>query len=433
MEIAVDSRESEVNGSSHPDNVVKQLEELSGYGVDYIYGIGVVYMLICVVGLGGNILVFYVILRFSVMRTVTNVFILALALADIAFLVNIPLLVVTSIIGNWPFGNIYCKIYYSVSTINQFASSFFLVTMSADRYLAICWPIWSRRLRTTGAALLICAFVWSLAMSLMYPVFAYSGTQSSNYSDGGETTQCNIFWPGYNATSLVLDGEGVFALYCFILGYALPVILMMFFYGMVLRSIRSSHEKIASTNMVVTTTSASQSIKRRTDKLRRVTTMIFIVILVYIMCWTPYWVFQLFIVLSGDYLESLRPEDGRVVVVVCLILQCFCFANSAINPILYAVLSDNFKQSYSKAFKRSRKCHPAASGGGGGGTANSKSAVNATILIRETNTLRELTGTAATTSQPPLSKTGCTPPRPIQIWLRGDALYQVGSGLLVLL
>lgn len=52
---------------------------------------------------------FYVILRFSAMRTITNVFILALALADIAFLVHIPLLVATSVLGKWPFGNLYCK------------------------------------------------------------------------------------------------------------------------------------------------------------------------------------------------------------------------------------------------------------------------------------------------------------------------------------
>ena len=43
------------------------------------------------------------------MHTVTNIFILMLAIADIAFLVNIPFLMTTAILENWPFGSIYCK------------------------------------------------------------------------------------------------------------------------------------------------------------------------------------------------------------------------------------------------------------------------------------------------------------------------------------
>ena len=57
------------------------------------------------------VLQFYVVCRFSSMHTVTNVFILALALADIAFLVNVPFLVTTSVLGDWPFGDVYCKMY----------------------------------------------------------------------------------------------------------------------------------------------------------------------------------------------------------------------------------------------------------------------------------------------------------------------------------
>ena len=56
----------------------------------------VVYALVCVVGLCGNTLVIYVVLRFSKMQTVTNIYILMLAAADECFLVGIPFLIVTS-------------------------------------------------------------------------------------------------------------------------------------------------------------------------------------------------------------------------------------------------------------------------------------------------------------------------------------------------
>ena len=50
--------------------------------------IQVFYALICVLGLCGNTLVIYVVLRYSKMQTVTNLYIFNLALADECFLVG---------------------------------------------------------------------------------------------------------------------------------------------------------------------------------------------------------------------------------------------------------------------------------------------------------------------------------------------------------
>jgi somatostatin receptor 2 len=58
------------------------------------------YALICIVGLCGNSLVIYVVLRYSKMQTVTYIYILMLALADEIFLIGIPFLIVTSVQGS---------------------------------------------------------------------------------------------------------------------------------------------------------------------------------------------------------------------------------------------------------------------------------------------------------------------------------------------
>ncbi len=110
------------------------------------------YALVCVVGLCGNTLVIYVVLRYSKMQTVTNLYILNLALADECFLVGIPFLVVTMAKGDWIFGMAMCKIYLTTTSINQFTSSIFLTVMSADRYVAVCHPISSPRFRTNVIA-----------------------------------------------------------------------------------------------------------------------------------------------------------------------------------------------------------------------------------------------------------------------------------------
>lgn len=48
----------------------------------------ILYAIVCIVGLFGNTLVIYVVLRFSKMQTVTNMYILNLAIADEAFLIG---------------------------------------------------------------------------------------------------------------------------------------------------------------------------------------------------------------------------------------------------------------------------------------------------------------------------------------------------------
>ena len=77
------------------------------------------YALVCLVGLCGNTLVIYVVLRYSKMQTVTYIYILMLAIADEIFLLGIPFLVVTMVKGYWIFGFSMCKIYYTTTSINQ--------------------------------------------------------------------------------------------------------------------------------------------------------------------------------------------------------------------------------------------------------------------------------------------------------------------------
>lgn len=59
------------------------------------------YAIVCIIGLTGNTLVIYVVLRFSNMQTVTNMYILNLAIADECFLIGIPFLITTMNMGHW--------------------------------------------------------------------------------------------------------------------------------------------------------------------------------------------------------------------------------------------------------------------------------------------------------------------------------------------
>lgn len=95
---------------------------------------GVLFAIVCLIGLIGNTLVIYVVLRYSKMQTVTNMYIVNLAIADECFLIGIPFLIVTMIKQAWIFGPVVCKAYLILTSVNQFTSSLLLFVMSADRY-----------------------------------------------------------------------------------------------------------------------------------------------------------------------------------------------------------------------------------------------------------------------------------------------------------
>jgi hypothetical protein len=114
------------------------------------------YAILFVIGTFGNGLVFISIVRSSRLRTVTNTYLLNIAIADILLLLSIPFLIVTILANGWIFGNVLCKMYYNFIHINQYVSSLLLAALSFDRYLAVCQPIRAIQFRTrTKCALII--------------------------------------------------------------------------------------------------------------------------------------------------------------------------------------------------------------------------------------------------------------------------------------
>lgn len=73
-----------------------------------------IYFMVCAVGLCGNTLVIYVILRYAKMKTVTNIYILNLAVADVLCMMSLPFIAMQLSLVHWPFGEVLCRVIMSV-------------------------------------------------------------------------------------------------------------------------------------------------------------------------------------------------------------------------------------------------------------------------------------------------------------------------------
>ncbi len=121
-----------------------------------------VYFVVCAVGLCGNALVIYVILRYAKMKTVTNIYILNLAVADVLCMLSLPFIAIQLLLLHWPFGSAICRVVLTVDSMNQFTSIFFLTVMSFDRYLAVVHPIKSTKWRKPRMAKTISLAMWGI-------------------------------------------------------------------------------------------------------------------------------------------------------------------------------------------------------------------------------------------------------------------------------
>lgn len=284
--------------------------------------IPLVYLVVCVVGLLGNSLVIYVVLRHTASASVTNVYILNLALADELFMLGLPFLAAQNALSYWPFGSLMCRLVMAVDGINQFTSIFCLTVMSVDRYLAVVHPTRSARWRTAPVARMVSAAVWVASAVVVLPVVVFSGVPR------GMST-CHMQWPEPAAA-----WRAGFIIYTAALGFFGPLLVICLCYLLIVVKMRSAGRRVW-----------APSCQRRRRSERRVTRMVVAVVVLFVLCWMPFYVLNIVNVVCP------LPEEPAFFGLYFLVVA-LPYANSCANPVLYGFLSYRFQQGFRRALLR---------------------------------------------------------------------------------
>ncbi|XP_060931110.1 nociceptin receptor isoform X2 [Limanda limanda] len=305
------------NDSLFPNNFTggyNETEALLPMGVKVT--IVVVYMIVCVIGLVGNFLVMYVIIRYTKMKTATNIYIFNLALADSLFLATLPFQGTDVFLGFWPFGNTLCKVVVSIDYYNMFTSTFTLTVMSMDRYVAVCHPVKALDMRTPHKAKVVNICVWVLASAFGIPAMVLGNIEE----DSGLTVECIMVLPEPRS-----HWDQVFGTCVFFFSFLIPVAIISFCYSLMVKRLRS-----------VRILSGS---KEKDRNLRRITRMVLVVVAAFVVCWTPIQI----MVLAQSLGFNLSSMFTLVLMHFCIALG---YVNSSLNPVLYAFLDENFKRCF---------------------------------------------------------------------------------------
>lgn len=251
-------------------------------------------------------------------HSVTSLWFLNLALADLLCCLTLPLLMVPLVQDDrWTFGSLSCPILKGLLYVMMYCSVLQLVLISVDRYLLVTKPVWCQNKRRPRAAAWMCVLVWCFAIIGSIPQFiVYQEVPVAS-----EKMECKTAFPSS-------QHQWFFYSFRFVLGFVLPFLV-----------IAVCHWKVYM---------RAESGLSRGNRSKRTLKIIVAVIVSFFLCWIPLHIVDfLFISLSSSRTSDAYPR----VLFAHAMAVCLAYANSCLNPLLYVCLGRDFKNRVNRSMR----------------------------------------------------------------------------------
>uniref|UniRef100_A0A3B4BPY5 G-protein coupled receptors family 1 profile domain-containing protein n=1 Tax=Pygocentrus nattereri TaxID=42514 RepID=A0A3B4BPY5_PYGNA len=258
------------------------------------------YTVIFIVSMLGNGLVLFIMYKFERLNTVTNIFLINLVVSNLIFTITLPFQAVYHY-SEWIFGSVICKMVGSAYFLGFHSSVLFLTLMTFDRYLAVVHVVMATKQRRSCYAFTTAAVVWGISvLASLETCINYDVTKDPIVGD-----VCEDNGPKHKVL-------GTYPL--FVMFFILPLVVIIYCYIRIALRVVSSRMKG----------------KHRTVKL------IFVIVMLFFICWTPYNV----ILLMNE--ETSDPCDNSLIypqyVTHNIAHLYFC-----VNPVFCTFLGKKFQ------------------------------------------------------------------------------------------
>ncbi|XP_055526244.1 dopamine D2-like receptor [Wyeomyia smithii] len=200
------------------------------------------YATIFLLSVVGNLLVILTLAQNKRMRTVTNVYLLNLAISDLLLGVFcMPFTLVGQVLRKFIFGAIMCKLIPYFQAVSVSVAVWTLVAISLERYFAICRPLSSRRWQTQFHAYRMIAMVWLLSFLVNSPLCYVQRLQpvQRNALNSGPTgssisMKCREMWPDrtYERVYVLFLDAGLLVFPLLTMGFAYCMIVSKLWRGL---------------------------------------------------------------------------------------------------------------------------------------------------------------------------------------------------------
>ena len=271
---------------------------------------------------GNSTICFVIFSRNKRLWTEMNLFLLNLALGDIALCMSMSFSLVTAIKREWTYredGPV-C-VFNGLLTATLSCNTIFTHTLiSIDRYFAVVMPM--RKMMTKKKVALMILGGWALSLVIaLAPLF---GLGRIGYNE--TIMQCG---PAFPKTKL----ESLYVAILALLGFILPLGIMTCVYVKIYLVVRRHARRISTTMFGRAATSAM-------EVQRKIVLTFFLALVAFVVCWTPFFVF-----ISVALATASRDEIPHGLGIAAF---CCGYFNSACNPFIIGLRSDHFRDVFHK-------------------------------------------------------------------------------------
>ncbi|XP_029517369.1 atypical chemokine receptor 4b [Oncorhynchus nerka] len=278
----------------------------------------VVYGLALVVGVAGNALVVVVYASPRRLRTLTDVCILNLAVADLLLLFTLPFWAADAVHG-WQIGVAACKLTSFLYTTNFSCGMLLLACISVDRYRALAHNAGGRAgsgPRARRQWILVCVVVWTTAICLGLPDMVFFTVKNTSHR-----LACTAIYP----SSMARPAKAALELLEVLLSFLLPFLVMVVCYCLVGQALVRVGAGV------------------RREKRWRALRVLLAVVGVFLFTQLPYNLVKLWRTLDVIYGLVADCDLSKGLDQALQVTESLALTHCCINPMLYTFIGSSFR------------------------------------------------------------------------------------------
>ncbi|XP_059201293.1 chemokine XC receptor 1-like [Centropristis striata] len=277
----------------------------------------VFFSIVVILSLFGNVLVIVILAKYENLKSLTNAFILNLAVSDLFFTAGLPFWAYSHVHG-WDLGEPACKIVNFVFYAGFYSSGILLILMTLHRYVAVMNPL-SDIVSATGTSTIVaCVIIWAVSILVASPAFIFTKV------DKDQCVTANSYWT-------------IWGIYQQNVLFIVSSVVFIFCYSQIMcRLLRPTPQRR----------------KSKTIKL------IFTLMVVFFVGWGPY--NAVIFMKSWSYMPQ-PAADSKTLSLMCkasqpldyayYISRLFAFSHCCLNPVFYVFVGVKFKTHLKKMLK----------------------------------------------------------------------------------
>lgn len=282
-------------------------------------------IIVFLIGICGNSMVIYVIVRNSNgrMQSTFHYLVASLSCYDIfVLLISMPQTLTYDLTLKWPFGLIACYLSSNLPMLFACGSVFTMVAIALDRYKSIR-DVFHIITCNKRRKLLIIAVIFGLSLAFMLPCCIYT-----RYYDDLHYPQC---WVAFSPDPFISNVSYVLFLTFIVL--LIPFGTIFFLYGGMIYSLHKVRHRIVDI-------APAQNIYNIAT--RQSIQMLVLIVATFILTWLP--LFTCFNIAAFGKISQPQIKPFRMIYTISHLIS---YTNSLIDPIVYAVYSRTFLRNHS--------------------------------------------------------------------------------------